>query len=209
MGGGSPPGPLGAADSERLDGLRIGSGTGEPGPIGLDVRRGPRVVRRIVTSVEKDWDPPSPRTDPEIVVRGRTLEEVGRALSALPEWGEGGGMIRSERISAGTTPEVTVHLHANLVKRLPRWTRYADASAGAKREWDRMMGALMAHEERHVTIAIEEANQCAADLMGVEIEQVARIVTEANRRMHDRQVEYDNDTSHGQRDGVDLDISIP
>ncbi|HEU4617902.1 MAG TPA: DUF922 domain-containing protein, partial [Gammaproteobacteria bacterium] len=185
-----------------------GNPTDEPGPIGLDARRGPRVVRRVVTSVTKDWDPPSPRSMPEIVVRGRTLEQVGQELSALPEWGEGGGMIRSERIPPGTSAEIEVHLHANLVKRLPRWTKYDNASAAAKREWDRMMRALTAHEERHVEIAVEEANQCATDLMGVEIEEIARIVTEANRRMHDRQVEYDNDTDHGQRDGVDLDISI-
>ncbi len=71
-----------------------------------------------------------------------------------------------------------------------------------------MMRALTAHEERHVAIAIEEADRCAHDLMGIEIEHVASTVTEANRRMHDRQVQYDDETNHGEKNGVTLDISI-
>lgn len=213
MGGHTLPGPAGVTSGSGGDsaqpGLVPGNGSlDQPGPIGLDSRRGVRVLRRVVTSVTKDWDPPNPRTTPEIVVRGRTLEAAGRELDALAEWGQGGGMIRSDPIPAGRSADVAVHLHAHLLKRLPRWTHYGDASAAAKAEWDRMMRALTAHEERHVEIAIEEADRCAQDLMGAEIEQVARIVTEANRRMHDRQVQFDNDTNHGERNGVNLDISI-
>jgi hypothetical protein len=210
MAGHSTPGPTGMGDHDSEHGDDLDPREGRrpaPGPIGLDAG-GPRVVRRIVTRIVKDWDPPKPKSTPDITVRGRTLEEVARELSTLPEWGEGGGRIRSEKIPAGTSEEVTARLSANLVKRLPRWARYREASAAAKEEWDRMMAVLTAHEDRHVEIAIEEADRCASELIGAEVGEVADIVTEANRRMAERQSEYDDQTENGRLEGVELDFSI-
>lgn len=157
---------------------------------------------RIITAVTNDWTPPQPRATPEIVVRGATLAEVAAALDRLAEWGEAGGSLRTDRVPVGTSASVTVAIHANLVFRLPRWANYANASPAAKAEWDRMIGFLRAHEQRHLDIAIEEANNLARDLVGQEIGQIPSMVTEANRRMHDRQVELDNNTDHGARPGV-------
>jgi predicted secreted Zn-dependent protease len=99
------------------------------------------------------------------------------------------------------------------VYRLPRWTGYDAASAAAKAEWDQMLGHLRAHEDRHVAIAIEEANQLAQDLIGHDIADIANMVTEANRRMATRQTELDTDTENGSKPGVTygdviLDTSI-
>ena len=176
-------------------------------PVALDT------LQRMITSVTKDWDPPSPRSTPELVVRGRTLADVFDALNRLPEWGEGGGMLRTDRVSVGTSTSVAVAAHGNLVMRLPRWADYAAASTAAKAEWDRMMVRLRAHEQRHLDIAIEEANNLARDLVGHEIGDIPDMVTEANRRLHDRQEELDHDTDHGAKSGVtygnvDLDTSI-
>ena len=159
-------------------------------------------VERIVTAVTKDWEPPNPRTTPAIVIRGRTLAAVEEALNRLPEWGEGGGRIRTDRVPVGTSATVTVVAHAGLAFRLPRWADYDDASDAARAEWDRMMVTLRAHEQRHLDIAIEEANTFAADLIGHDIDDIADMVTEANRRMNDRQLQLDNDTDHGAREGV-------
>ena len=178
-----------------------------PGPIGVD-DAAPMTITRTVVRVIKDWEPPKPKTTPAIKVRGKTLEEAARQLDALPEWGEGGGRLRADRIPAGTSEEVTVTLHANLIKRLPHWVGYQQASKAAQAEWDRMMGNLTKHETRHVKIAIEEANTLAQSLIGEEISKIARMVTDANRAMLDRQVKYDKDTSNGQDEGVTLDISI-
>ena len=183
-----------------------------PGPIGFDDPI-PMDSQRIIAKVTKDWDPPSPRTTPEIVVGGKTLAEAGRELDKLREWGEGGGSLRSERIGAGTSTNLTVNLHGNLVYRLPRWTGYAGASAAAKAEWDRMLAKLKAHEDRHMEIAIEEGNQLATDLVGREIGEIAGMVTEANRRMNKRQQDMDTDTNNGAKAGVQygdviLDTSI-
>jgi uncharacterized protein DUF922 len=171
-------------------------------------------LRRIVTHVTKDWDPPHPRTTPEILIQGRTLEEAAQALNRLPEWGEGGGRLRVDRIPSGRSAEVTAHIHANLLKRLPRWAGYARASQAAKDAWDGMLAKLEEHEQRHVDIAIEAAERLAQDLVGREVADVAQLVTDANAEMQRRQVEMDADTDHGARENVPygdvvLDTSVP
>jgi hypothetical protein len=185
-----------------------------PGVSGFDPPQALDTGDRMITRVTKDWEPPNPRSTPEIVVRGRTLAALEEALNRLPEWGEGGGMLRTDRVASGTSASVTVIAHANLVFRMPRWANYDAASAAAKAEWDRMLVRLRAHEQRHLDIAIEEANNLARDLVGLEIREIPTTVTEANRRMHDRQVQLDNDTANGARPGVPyggvtLDLSIP
>jgi|SRR5579863_490107 len=189
FGGGDPPGTLGVDD-----------------PIPLD-------VSRIIAKVTKDWDPPNPTTTPEIIARGATLERAARDLNALPEWGQGGGSLRAEAIPAGVSTNLTVTLHGNLVYRLPTWTGYDAASTAAKAEWDRMLGKLKAHEDRHLAIAIEEGDRLAQDLVGLEISKISGMVTAANRRMAGRQQELDRVTESATKAGVQygdvsLDITI-
>jgi len=186
------------------------SGMVVPGPLGDDAIP---LADRIITVVTKDWEPPSPRTTPEIVVGGTTLAQAGAALDRLEEWGQGGGMLRTDPVPVGTSAAVTVHVRANLVFRLPRWTGYNRASTAAKAEWDQMLAKLRIHEQRHMDIAIEEANNLAAALNGKEISDIRQLVTDANNTLHQRQVQLDNDTDHGAKSGVTygdvtLDTSI-
>jgi hypothetical protein len=178
LGGGDPPGILGIDD-----------------PIPLD-------VSRIIAKVTRDWDPPSPRTTPELIVNGATLAQVGAELDRLPEWGEAGGGLRTDAIAPGNSTNLTVAAHANLRYRLPRWAKYGDASKAAQAEWDKMFAKLKAHEDRHLAIAIEEADTLAQDLVGRDISDIAKMVTAANRRMQSRQNELDSDTDHGAKPGA-------
>lgn len=194
---------------EQLDVLGAGD---PPGTLGLD-EPVPLDTSRIIARVTKDWDPPNPRTTPEIVVGGTTLAQAGRELDQMPEWGQAGGSLRAESIPAGNSTNLTVHLHANLLYRLPRWRGYATASAAAQAEWDKMFAKLKAHEDRHLAIAIEEGDRLAQDLVTHDISDIASMVTSANRRMQDRQNDLDNDTDHGAKAGVPygdviLDTSI-
>jgi hypothetical protein len=209
--GGEKSGVLGLGRlGEDDDGVRsVGD---SPGPIGIDDPI-PLDDARIIAKVDKDWDPPSPTTTPEIIVHGATLARAGQELDQLPEWGQAGGSIRAEPIPVGTSTGLTVKLHAGLIYRLPQWTGYATASAAAKAEWDRMFVKLKAHEDRHLQNAIEEADQVAQELIGKDISQIARRVTAANRRMAQRQTKLDHDTNSGSRPGVPfgdviLDTSI-
>ena len=191
LGGGNPPGVLGD-EVIPLDDLQ-----------------------RMITKVTKDWNPPNPRTTPGIVIGGATLAAARAKLDRLNEWGEGGGRLRTDAIPPGNTTSITVHLHANLVRRMPTWSGYAKASPAAKAEWDQMVKKLGEHEDRHVEIAIEEAEQLAKDLMGKEISEIVQLVTDANARMQQRQDDLDdvNNTDHGAKPGVryggvNLDTSI-
>jgi hypothetical protein len=177
LGGGDPPGTLGGA------------------AIPLDD------IQRMIAKTTKDWEPPQPDESP-IVIGGTTLAQAFRNLNAQGEWGKGGGQLRTDRIAPGNSTDLTVKVHANLVHRLPKWTGYDKASQAAKDEWDQMVVHLKAHEDRHLAIAIEEADQLAKDLVGHEISDIVQLVTDANRRLHDRQEELDNDTEHGAKAGV-------
>lgn len=216
--GGVRVGVLGTeADAHAVSGDDDVLGGGHlPGVLGADDEVVPLDdLKRMVTRVTKDWDPPSPRTTPGIVVGGATLAEAANQLNRLNEWGEGGGRLRTDRIPPGNTTSITVAVHAGLIRRMPTWTGYAKASPAAKAEWDQMVKKLGEHEDRHVEIAVEEAEQLAKDLMGKEIGDIAQLVTDANLRMQQRQNDLDdaNNTDHGAKAGVkygdvNLDITI-
>jgi hypothetical protein len=189
FGGGDPPGVLGADGTIQLDS-----------------------ASRIIANVTKDWDPTSPPGSP-LIVSGATIERVGRALNALGEWGQGGGRLEVDRVPFGTSTDVTVNLKAHLVRRMPQWKEYPQVSAAAQTEWNKMYRKLVDHEDRHVEIAVEEAEKLAADLIGQDISKIARMVTAANARMAKRQQEMDTASDHGARPGVpygdvSLDITI-
>lgn len=122
-------------------------------------------------------------------------------------------MLRTDVIPPGNTTDLDVKLHANLLMRLPTWSGYQVASQAAKNEWDKMLAKLRAHEQRHMDIAIEEADALASELIGKEIGEIAKLVTNANKKMQKRQQELDKDTENGSKPSVSygdviLDISI-
>jgi hypothetical protein len=138
---------------------------------------------------------------------------VYQALNRLPEWGRGGGRLSVDNIPVATSTDLTITLRANLERRMPEWTDYKTASAAAQREWNHMFRKLIDHEDRHVEIAVEEADKLAADLVGHDISDIAKMVTAANKRMADRQKALDDATDHGARPGVQygdvsLDVSV-
>jgi hypothetical protein len=210
----SVPGPKGTDvfdDPPPPDPFPVTGGGADPGPIGLK-GGAPIVIDRKVAKVDdSDWKPPSPGTTPEIVVHGKTLADVAAALDKRDEWGRGGGMFRSVPIPPGSSPTVDVTLKANLVKILPKWPEYASASTAAKAEWDKMVAKLEVHEQRHVDIAIEEADKLAKDLVGKSVDDIASTVTAANASMKSRQDDLDapTNTDHGAKPGVKYgDVSL-
>lgn len=178
FGGGARPGTLGADEATPLDDT-------------------PRIIAKVV----KDWDPPKPNRTP-IVAHGTTLLEAGRSLNAQGEWGKGGGWFEAEHIHTGTSTNLTVTLHAHLVHRLPTWTGYAKASQADKDEWDKMVGFLKIHEDRHLQFSIEGGDQLARDLIGHDISDIKQMVKDANDSIQAKQDELDDDTDHGAKEGV-------
>jgi uncharacterized protein DUF922 len=204
--GGRIPGVIGADPAEKLDVPRGGSFV-DPGPGGMDAPT--PLTDRNIADVKDDWHPPAPDTSAFVEVSGDTLEDVADALKKLDEWGQGGGALRNEPIAPGSSTNLTVTLHGNLVLRLPKWKNYNSASTAAKREWDRMLGKLKAHEQRHMDIAIEHGDALAKELAGKEIGVLAKMVTARNAQMAADQKKLDDDTDHGSKSGVQYgDVSL-
>jgi Bacterial protein of unknown function (DUF922) len=209
MGGARIPGPIGTDPSQTNGNFRPGAlsaGFDFPGPI--SVSTDPRVGTVVV-----DWHPPNPTTTPAIIVRGATLADVAADLDTHGEWGQGGGSLRFAPLENITDKEFTVHLHGNLLLLLPEWVGLENKSPAVQAEWNRMLGKLRAHEQRHVDIAIEEGDRLAKLLKGKEITKIAALVTAANATMNRRQNALDADTAGGTRPGVpygdiSLDVSI-
>jgi len=201
MSGNRIPGPIGtdpALNDESVAGKGIvpGGGWVDARPLGQEPDSIP-MVARIIIKVTKDWDPPAPDITPWVEAPGSTLADVSAALQANDEW-----------------TNLTVTLHGNLELRVAEWIDYAKSSVAAKKEWDRMSGKLMAHEQRHVDIAIEEFDKVASGLIGKDIDHIPPMVTAANAAAAKQQKQLDKDTNHGSRKGVlygdvYLDTSIP
>jgi hypothetical protein len=222
MADGLVPGPLGLtphnldSTNPRPPGPPTASFT-TPGPLGFELEPEP-LADRFVTKVDVDWDPtPKPDTT-AISVGGTTLADLATNLAALPEAGKGGGSLRADPVGVGTSPDVTVTLHGNLVNKVVDWTDYANASAAAKKEWDRALTALKRHEQRHMEIAIEEGNALAKLLIGHKIGSkptLADKVSAANTKMQQRQDQLDSpaESDHGRKVGhaygdCNIDTSI-
>ena len=187
-----------------------GSAFAVPGPVGMDALI--PLVARIIARVNDDWHPPAPDTTPTTSLTADTLADLSKLLPR-DEWGQGGGALRSERIPVGTSTNLTVQLHGNLVLRLPEWTNAASASAAAQSEWNRLVAKLRVHEQRHLDIAIEEFDKVGPALVGQDIDQIVAAVTAANAAAKKRQDDLDTATDHGSRKGVQygdvfLDTSI-
>jgi len=198
--------PLAGGNVARAPGESPSAGFTDLGPNGTDPVP---MIDRTIAKVEDDWHPPAPNTSPTLVLRGKTLAEVGRELDTQDEWGRGGGSLRADPIPAGNSTNLTVKLHGNLQLRLPTWSNYSSASAAAQAEWDRMIGKLRAHEQRHMDIAIQHGDQLAQDLVGNDIGVIAKMVTDRNKQMAADQKQLDDDTDHGAKAGVPYgDVSL-
>ncbi|MGB7989629.1 MAG: DUF922 domain-containing protein [Candidatus Methylophosphatis roskildensis] len=202
------PGPLGftpaSANSSGFDsGGPVTGGFTSAGPLGFDVEADP-LADRLITRVDRDWVPtPKPKNDP-IKVTAANLADLAKALSQLPEAGEGGGRLRADAVAAGTSAEASVSLHGNLINRVVEWIGYSSASPAAQAHWDQVLANLKRHEQRHMEIAIEEGDALATLLVGHKVGSTPSVtdkVSTANDKMAARQKELDDDSDHGKRKG--------
>jgi predicted secreted Zn-dependent protease len=147
-----------------------------------------------------------PQSDP-YDVSGTTLAEVHSQLDPT-EWGRCTYHYDyNYDTTNGRTTRVDVTLRLTI--RLPRWEEgRADASDAARAEWDRMMGALRTHEDGHADIAREWAPTVRERLLGVQESNVASRYSQVRGQVQTRQDEYDDQTQHGQTQGVSLDLSV-
>lgn len=147
-----------------------------------------------------------PGSDP-YDVSGTTLAEVHAQLDPT-EWGR--CIYHYDYDYDTENGRVTrVDITLRLTIRLPRWQQGRDeASPEARAEWDRMMAALRAHEERHAEIAREWAPRFKQRILGVRAGNATATYNQVKREADAAQRQYDAETHHGQTEGVTLDLSI-
>ncbi len=176
LGGGDPPGTLGINEADPMSTAKIGY-------------------------VKKDWDKDSPELTDPIVISGATIDQVWNVLKGMSEWGEGGGHLELE-FPGDFASSQSVVLKAHLVRRLVQWKEYDKAREAEKTAWTKMYRKLMEHEDRHVEIAVEEAEKLATSLIGKTKAEGKAATKAANTQMLSRQHELDAETRHGEKEGV-------
>ena len=62
-----------------------------------------------------------------------------------------------------------ISIELSLIVTLPKWVDYTDGTCRAKKEWDKFSSALSAHEEKHVKIFENAANELASSLSGLQV----------------------------------------
>ena len=141
-------------------------------------------------------------------VTGRTLAEVGAQLDP-GEWGRCTyNYTYSFQSTGGRASRVDVTL--TLTIRMPRWTGsgWNNASAEAKAEWNRMIAALRAHEDRHAEIARRWASTFKERMINRPAGDLRTIFDQTWAEVNAEQEQYDEQTQHGRTQGVSLDTSI-
>jgi predicted secreted Zn-dependent protease len=142
-------------------------------------------------------------------VSGSILTEVAQQLDP-EEWGR---CTYTYTYNYETTNGQTtkVDLELALTIRLPRWqgAGWDKASLRAKQEWERMIQALLNHEEAHAAIARQWAPRFKERLLR-QAESKVRTRFEQTCNAVDKETkQFDQRTQHGQAMGVTLDTSIP
>jgi hypothetical protein len=143
----------------------------------------------------------------EYDVTGSKLNEVYSQLDPV-EWGRCRWVVDYDYDTTdGKVTKVNITLH--LIIRLPRWSGASAASAAARAEWQRMLRALRGHEDGHADIARKWAPIFKDRLLKQPEDQVSDKYQKTLDDLNAESDKYDDDTQHGQTQGVSLDTTIP
>ena len=138
-------------------------------------------------------------------VSGATFAVLRQQLAAHGEWGTYTGRLVSTTRGRPVT-RVIVSCRPSIT--MPEWRERSEAARPLQTEWDRMIGALAAHEVGHDDILRRVANEFRDTVTGMSPPPAPRTLVRMRRQLlsdhNDRQQSYDRTTQHGQRTGVAL-----
>jgi len=145
-------------------------------------------------------------------VSGKTLKEVMKALDSRDEWGTYDSTQNQKSAMKvdkdGKVGSVTVELNPDI--EMPVWSDYGNATKEQKAAWDKMWSALKTHEDGHHDIQLK----CAAELekaiksaKSLDKDTLGDMIEKSQTECQKKQDAYDSRTSHGAKDGVELDLT--
>jgi predicted secreted Zn-dependent protease len=100
-----------------------------------------------------------------------------------------------------------VDLQAYLYASLPIWDYYPSASEAAKAAWDSCYQALTEHELGHCLIAYNAIQTLESELVNRPKAEAEQRLRELIGELDAAQKQYDDETDHGVKTGVNLDYT--
>jgi predicted secreted Zn-dependent protease len=100
-----------------------------------------------------------------------------------------------------------VDLHCYLYASLPIWDYYSNASGAAKAAWDSCYEALVEHELAHCWMAYHAVQELENQLVNRTKADAEVRLRELMAELDAEQKQFDDDTDHGKKTGVDLNWS--
>lgn len=211
MGVGFVPGPLGSdnevAQREKLGDSPSFGGEVEPlpGPLGNDaveLSDEPTCEEGIAKYDVSNVDDKTASANG----KGATLADLKKDLDAklpsstpgLSYWGKGGA--RKMGTSAFQPPKsqtFKLEVRAEFFLNLPVWDDYANATAGAKAEWDRFLKQLRTHEMQHVAEAKTWLDKIIEQVKGQTKSESSKTIKDRAADMKTAQTTLDTNTKHG------------
>ena len=165
----------------------------------------------------------TPKQDSRTVtypVSGATEAEVRESLDRSPLSPDGRrrvGYTQADiswefryRESGGRCRVVSATVTLNVTITLPEWTPPSGATRALRDRWDRFLGALTAHEQGHVDIALATAQRIEDALWRAPTQRsckgyddvLGRIANDLFDAAEVEQKKFDEDTDHGRTQGV-------
>jgi hypothetical protein len=170
----------------------------------LIIQLAPKKKAKVVTEVII----PTEVEEGTIEFTSKTLEGLSYSIGARREVGEGG--IRdlsheTEVNAAGIATKVTIK--GQLFRTLPVWKTRDSRPAAERKEWDRFLGVVTKHENKHVAIAKKHLrNMKRAVGGGLKEEVVNERVAFHAEAMGKAQEAYDTKTTHGIKEGARINL---
>ena len=165
-------------------------------------------VRQDVTQYEVTGTS-VPELRASIHTRAR-LQPDGTSFAGYTRWSLSWRYSQLAMGAGGCAPR-GVDVELELAVRYPLWTDSANASASLRREWQRYLAALKAHEANHAAIAIKGANRLARELKTISAPNCGSVRLEAQARaaavlssIREENRLYDETTRRGATEGASL-----
>ncbi len=105
-----------------------------------------------------------------------------------------------------------VETEVNIEYIMPRWTNYTEATLDMQQRWDAFYALLEKHENKHGEIAKQEANKYLAEIKNIKDYTSCQDFDDKVYPIHEKYLleigelneNYDNETNHGETEGVVL-----
>jgi predicted secreted Zn-dependent protease len=138
------------------------------------------------------------------------LESACEVLCRQKEWGKFEGNLKYDSVgdSKGNCTSVKITASYNIT--MPAWKELSQQPKVCQDEWNRMWKALRAHEDGHLDVFQKGLDALVKELTALKSgthDDVDKIFNKALKSIQAGHNAYDSKTSHGQTEGVKLDIA--